>query len=160
MIVALFTPSLSYAKDLKIGFIDILLIFNEYTKSKDYEKVLDEQRKQKEDERGLTEKKEEIIKMQDKLSLLKEKEQEKQKEKIRDAYVEYRNIENQILTDMKKESDTKINEILSDINKTIKNYGQKNGFDLILNKGAVVYGEEGIEITDAVLKILNKEYKK
>ncbi len=148
-----------YGKDLKVGYADIVKVFNDYQKTKDYEKILDEKKKKKEEESKLEEKKNEIIKMQDKLELLKDKEKEQQKEKIKKAVNEYRDLEAQIYSDLKKESDEKMKEIIDDINNAISNYAKSKGFDLILNKSAILYGKEGIDVTESVLKKLNEGYK-
>ncbi len=148
-----------YSKDIKIGYADIIKLFNNYKKTKDYEKILDEKKKNKEKENKLEEKRSEIIKMRDKLELLKDKEKAQQEEKIKIAIREYRTLESQIVADLKKESDEKISEIIGDINNTISRYAEKNRFDLIFNRSAVLYGSEGIDITDIILKKLNEGYK-
>ncbi|OPX30495.1 MAG: hypothetical protein B1H08_01515 [Candidatus Omnitrophica bacterium 4484_171] len=150
----------AYSKDSKIGYADVFKIFNGYVKTKDYEKSLEEKKKSKESENKLEEKKNTIVKMQDKLDLLKSKEKEEQKAKIKKAITEYRNIESKIYTDLKKESDAKMKEIISDINDAVKNYAIKNDFDLIINKSATVYGKDEMDITNNVLNKLNGEYKK
>jgi len=150
----------AYSKELKIGYADIFKIFNEYTKTKDYEKSLEEKKKSRESESKIEDKKNAIVKMQDKLDLLKSKEKEQQKEKIKKAITEYRSIESRIYADLKKESDAKMKEIISDINVAVKNYAVNNNFDLIINKSAILYGKDGIDVTNSVLNKIEEEYKK
>ncbi|MCM8773550.1 MAG: OmpH family outer membrane protein [Candidatus Omnitrophica bacterium] len=152
--------NLVYAKELKIGCVDVVSVFNDYNKTKDYEKLIDDMRESKEKDSGLKEKKEEIMKMQEKVGLLKEKEQEAQREKIREAIAEYKNIESKILSELKKESDERMKEIVEDIEKVIKSYGDKNGFDLIVNKSVVLHSKSEMDITGEIINLLNKEYKK
>jgi outer membrane protein len=147
-------------KDLEIGFVDILLVFNDYAKTKDYENIIEEKKNKKEEEAKLQEKKDEIIKMQDSLGLLKEQEKVEQAQKIEKAVAEYRNSESKIFNELKQESDERMKEILDDINKAIENHARKKGFDLILNKSGILYGIDAIDVTDAVLKDLNGSYKK
>ncbi|MBN2483540.1 MAG: OmpH family outer membrane protein [Candidatus Omnitrophica bacterium] len=147
----------SYAFALEIGYVDIYQIFNEYKKTKDYDKVLEEERGVKEKE--LEKKKEEIRKMQDKLELLKENEQEKEREKITKAAMEYRELERQYLLDLKKKRDDKMKEIVEDIDKVVEDYARKKGYDVILNKGAVLYGGKKYDITQDILRIVNQGYK-
>ena len=77
LVVSIFFVTLflspTYSKDFKLGYADVMLIFNEYNKTKEYQKVLEEKRKESEEESNLQEKKEDIIKMQDSLALLKTK---------------------------------------------------------------------------------------
>jgi len=143
---------------LKIGYVDILKLFNQYKKTQDYDKMLGSKRSKK--EKLLEEKKEKIKKMQEKLNLLNEKEQEKQRKKITQAAEEYREMEREFYLDLKKERDEKMKEIVEDIKKVIDEYGKKYGYQIIFNKGAVLYGEEGLDLTDTILKIMNQNYKK
>jgi len=147
-----------YSQKLKIGYVDILKLFNQYKKTQDYDKMLESERNKK--EKLLEEKKEKIKKMQEKLSLLNEKEQEKQRRKITQAAEEYRKMEREFYLDLKKERDEKMKEIIEDIKRVINDYGKKNGYQIILNKGAVLYGEKGLDLTDIILKIMNQNYKR
>ena len=61
------------------------------------------------------------------------------------------------------EEDRKMSEgVLNQINSYVKEYGEKQGYDLILGitrDGNILYGKEAIDITDEVLKGLNDSYK-
>jgi outer membrane protein len=61
------------------------------------------------------------------------------------------------------EEDQKMTEgVLNQINTYIKEYGEKNGYDLILGitrDGNIMYGKEAMDITDDVLKGINASYK-
>ncbi len=148
----------SFSQNLKVGYIDVFKVFREYKKTKDYDKILEDKKKSKEKE--LEKKRNEIKKMQDRLDLLKEEEQKKEREKISKAAQDYREQERQVILDLKKERDEKMEEIVKDIEKVVKEYAIKNNFDLILNKGAIVYGNEGIDLTETILKLINQRYKK
>lgn len=151
-------PFVSFSKDLKIGYVDIFEIFNEYEKTKDYDAVL-EKKKDKEKTK-LDASKEKIQKMQNKLSLLKDEEQEKQAEKIEDAIRDFKKEERKIYIDLKKERDEKMKEIVTDINDTIEDYAKKNNLDLVVNANAILYGAKAMDLTETILKIVNKTYKK
>ncbi|TGE23385.1 OmpH family outer membrane protein [Hymenobacter metallicola] len=52
-------------------------------------------------------------------------------------------------------------QVLERVNKQIEKYGKDNGYKLILiaaPSGTIAYGRKDIDITDAVLKHLNREY--
>ena len=150
--------SVSFSKDLKIAYVNIFEVFNEYDKTKDYDEVL-EQKKEKEKVK-LDAKKEEIKKIQEKLNLLKDNAKKKEQEKIANVAQEYREMERKIFIDLKKERDKKMEEIVDDINKVIKDYARKNGFDLVVNQNTVLYGAKSMDITSQILKEVNKQYKK
>jgi len=147
-----------FSKELKIGYVDIFKIFNEYEKTKDYDKKLE---KEKEDiEKKLDVKKEEIKKSQDKLSLLKEGKKSKEEEKLKTKVTEYRELERKALTDIKKDRDEKMKEIIEDINKVVEEHAKKNKFNLIVNQNAILYGDKAMDITAEILKISNQKYSK
>jgi Skp family chaperone for outer membrane proteins len=150
--------SVSYAKELKIGYINFLEVFNEYKKTKDYDEALN--KKTEEKEKQLKDKGAELEKMQSKLSVLKDKEKDKEQQKMDQAEKEFQQLRRQSLLDLKKERDEKMKEIVEDIEKTIKDYAKKNNFDLILHGSAVLYGDKSIDITADVLKIVNGPGKK
>jgi len=52
--------------------------------------------------------------------------------------------------------------VLSQINSFIASYGKEHGYDMILGTtaaGSLLYAEDGYDITDEVLNILNAQYK-
>ncbi len=60
-------------------------------------------------------------------------------------------------------SQTEIDSIISDVKEEIRKYGEANGYSYILSggeNGSVLFGNDKDEVTEAVLKILNDNYKK
>jgi len=148
----------SFSKDLKIGYVDIFKIFNDYEKTKQYDKTLEGRKK--EAEKQLEQKKGTLEKMQKKLSILKEEEKEKERKKIEAVVKEYQELERKAFIDIKKARDDKMKEIIEDIDKVIDDYAKKNGFNLVVNNNAVLYGDKIMDITSDILKIANKQHKK
>ncbi len=73
--------STCFSKDLKIGYVDIFKVFNDYEKTKDYDKKLE--KKKNDVEKNLEAKKTVIEKLQNKMSLLKEDKKAKEEEKLK-----------------------------------------------------------------------------
>lgn len=64
---------------------------------------------------------------------------------------------------LQQSSQTEMDSLVSKVKNEIKAYGKANGYTYILgggDGGAVLYGEDAQNLTDAVLKILNDKYKK
>ncbi|NER14217.1 OmpH family outer membrane protein [Leptobacterium flavescens] len=64
---------------------------------------------------------------------------------------------------IQQESQTEIDSLISKVRRFIKDYGKKNGYTYIWGAneaGSVLYGQEGKDITQEVLKALNDSYKK
>ena len=159
LLVVAMTMSFSpvcFAKDMKIGYVDIFKVFNDYEKTKEYDEKLEA--KKDVAEKKLEKKKEAIMKFQGKLDLLKEGEKAKEEEKLSKELKEYRDLEREAFTDIRKERDEKMKDIVEDIDKIIKDYAKKNGFNLIINSNAVLYGAKAMDVTDEILKISNKKY--
>ncbi|TMU55073.1 OmpH family outer membrane protein [Flagellimonas algicola] len=60
-------------------------------------------------------------------------------------------------------SQTEMDSLVSKVRKEVKKYGKANGFTYILTGGtggAVLYGQDPQNLTDAIVKILNDKYKK
>lgn len=60
-------------------------------------------------------------------------------------------------------SQTEMDTLVSKVKKEIKAYGEANGFTYILgggDGGAVLYGKDAQNLTDALVRILNDKYKK
>ncbi|MEI8350460.1 MAG: OmpH family outer membrane protein [Candidatus Omnitrophota bacterium] len=147
-----------FSKDFKFGCINFLEVFNEYKKTKDYDEMLS--KKQEEKEKQIKDQGAAIEKMQSKLSLLKDKDKEKEQQKILDAEKELKKLYLQSRADLKKERDEKMKEIFDDIEKVIKEYSKKNGFDLILHRTALLYADQNTDVTAEILKAVNDSYKK
>lgn len=150
--------STAFSKELKIGYVNVFEIFNEYEKTKEYDEELE--KKKAEVEKQLDKKKEEIEKLQGKLSLLKDKQKEKEGAKISKKMQEYRVLERKAFIDIKKEHYESMQDIVEDINKVVAEYAKENGFDLIIDENIVLYGKKTMDITDEILRISNKKYKK
>ena len=150
--------STAFSQELKIGYVDIFEVFNEYEKTKEYDAELE--KKKTEVEKQLDKKKEEIEKLQSKLSLLTDKQKEKEGAKLSKKMQEYRDLERKAFIDIKKERDESMQDIVEDIEKISAEYAKENGFDLMVNENIVLYGPKTMDMTDKILKISNKKYKK
>lgn len=156
-IVAFSFSMAGFAKDLKIGYVNTIEVFNEYRRTKDQDKQL-EMKKEKAQE-TLEAREKEIQKIQNRLEVLKEGEREKETEKLKTKMEEYRDIRQKEFTDIKKERDEMMKKIIDDIDQTVSDYAKKNNYDLIVNGNSVLYGQKQLDLTDTILKIINKKYK-
>ena len=142
----------------KFGFVDISKAFDSYNKTKDYDKVLEKEQTEKEKERDQKETK--LKKLEEKLGLLKEgkKKESKEKEldKKRQGLYEFMQ---KASVDLRRTRDEKIKEILLDVQDTIDDYAEKKGFTVIFNDRVLLYANESLDITDEIIKIINKNYK-
>lgn len=142
----------------KLAYVDLSRIFSEYEKTKTYDKVLSDKESSYEGERN--KKVDEIKQFQDKLNLLSEKDKEAKKPDLESKVKSLQEFDRQKQTDLRKEQDTKMKEILKDIEDAVKQYAEKEGYALVFNDRVLVYQTKSMDITDKILEILNKGAKR
>jgi len=147
----------AFAAD-KFAYVDLSRIFSEYTKTKDYDKVLSEKENAYSAERD--KKVNELKQLQDKTNLLSDKEKDTKKKDLETKVKAFQDLDRQKQTDLRKEQDEKMKEILKDIEEAVKQYSEKEGYTLVFNDRVLVYENKSFDITDKIVDILNKGSKK
>src|SRR3989338_5694295 len=142
----------------KFAYVDLSRLFSEYGKTKDYDKGLNDKQGLYEAERD--KKVKDVKDLQDKMNLLSEKEKSLKKVDLETKVKSLQDFDSLKQTDLRKEQDEKMKEILKDIEETIKKYSDKEGFTLVFNDRVLVYQDKSLDITDKVMDILNKGYSK
>ena len=161
--VVLFLCSLFLAAGMvsaaeKFAYVDLSRLFSEYGKTKDYDKTLNE--KQEAYRTEIDKKTNEVKQLQDKMNLLSDKEKEAKKAEFETKVKGLQDFERQKLTDLRKEQDERMKEIFKDIEEAVKRYAEKEGYTLVFNDRVFVYQSKNMDITNKVMGILNKGYKK
>lgn len=149
--------NIAYAAD-KFGYVDLSRTFSEFKKTQDYDKSLTAKQDTYDKERE--KKVDEVKKFQDKMNLLSDKEKEAQKPQLEEKIKLLQDYDRQQQTDLRKEQDEKMKEILKDIEDTVKVYAEKEGYTLVFNDRVLVYQNKSLDITNKIISILNKNYKK
>lgn len=141
----------------KIAFVDLSRVFNDYKRTKEYDAVLEKESTAFQEERNKMIEK--IRDAQSKLALLKEDEKQKMQEDIdkqKQALLDFSRAKG---TDLTKKRDEKVREILLEIEKIVSDYSKKEGYTLVLNDRVLIFGDQQLNITDTVIKLLNDNYK-
>ena len=158
---AFLTAASVFAQSLdgkKVGYVDLSRIFDEYGKTKEYDTVLEKKHTEYEDARN--KKLDKIREAQGKLALLKEEEKAKLQESIDKDKADLLEFDRQQQTDLKKQRDENIREILLEIEKIVHDFAEKEKYALILNDRVLIYGDKAMDLTEKVLKLLNDTPKK
>jgi outer membrane protein len=142
----------------KFAYVDLTKIFSEYTKTKDYDKVLGDKQNAYESERDKMVA--EVKGFQDKLNLLSDKEKEAKKGDLENKIKNLQEFDRQKQGDLRKEQDERMKELLKDINDAIKQYASKEGYTMVFNDRVLVYQDKSLDITDKIIEIVNKGSKK
>jgi len=147
--------SLARAEEIKIGYINLGKAFDEYEKTKQYEKSLGVKGDDKEKVRQKLV--DEIKGLKDEMLLLSDKGKEEKQALIDEKIKNLQEFDKDTRDELKQERDGMVRDILQEIDKIIQDYGKKNGYTAILNDRVVVYGNETIDITQDIIDILNKK---
>ncbi len=160
--LVIFFSFISYSTaEEKIAFIDIDRIINQSDfGKKSYKKIDNNYEKEKNKlvkiEKKLIAKEQEILKQKNILS------EEELNNKIKDLQKEIRDFQNQRKSNNEKFSKIKLdktNEMVQSLNSILSKYANENSISLIIQKKYIVIGKSGLDITDEILKIFNKEVK-
>lgn len=158
---ALFCLSLlnsSQAAGEKTGSVDVGKLFDEYEKTKEYSKSLEQKASSYEKERDV--KISEIKQLQDKLNLLSEAEKEKQQKDLEDKVKAARDFTLTKETGLKKEGDDRLKEVAKDIEEATAQFAKKEGYAMIFNDRVFAYTNKANDVTGKVLETLQENYKK
>jgi outer membrane protein len=146
------------AKDLKIAYVDLSRVFDNYQKTKEFDAVL-----QKEGEAFQKDRDAMIVKIRDaqsKLDLMKDSEKTKMQADIEKQKNDVVAFDKQKRSELAKRRDDKVREILQEIEKIVSGIAKRDGYTLVLNDRVMIYGEPELNITEEVMKTLNDSYTK
>jgi len=141
----------------KFGYIDLSRTFSEYKKTKDYDKTLSDKEKAYTDDRD--KRVNELKAFQDKINLLKDKDKEAKRGDLQAKVKSLQAFDTQKQTDLRKEQDERMKEILKDIETAVKKYSEKEGYTFIFNDRVLVYQTKSMDITNKIIEILNQGSK-
>jgi len=144
----------AFAKELKIGYVDLAKVFDEYKKTKDSEKVLEEKGKSKEAERAKLV--DEVKRLKDEQALLSEKAKAEKQGAIDTKIKALQDYDSKARNELIKDRNDMLGGIMKDIEKIVNDYAKASGYDVVLNSRMLLYGAEQYDLTAEVLSRLNK----
>ena len=148
----------SFAEEMKLGYINLKKLLDDYDKVKDGEDVLLKQAEQKNAEREKLVK--EIKSLREKVDLLKDKQKEQKQQELEEKVKSLQDFTYQTRTDLREDRDEKFREIMKEVKTVIEEYGSSRKYNIIIDDTLLLYKEAGLDVTDDVVKILNQRYKK
>ena len=140
----------------KYGFVDVAKIFDEFQKTKENDRVLQEAGKKKEDERDSFVR--EIRQMKDELALLSDDAKAKKQEALSKKIKDLQDFDNDTRQALGEQRNGVVREIFKDIDTAVQAVGQKKGLDLVFNDRALLYHNPKLDLTREITDQLNKNY--
>lgn len=142
----------------KLGYVDVAKIFDGYQKTKDQDAKLQAAGKKKEEERNVIVN--EVRRLKDEQALLGEEAREKKQEGIDVKIRELQEFEAAARRDLGEQRNKTVREIFKDIDETVQRFGERKGFDLVLNDRVLLYRNPRYDVSAEILEELNRSYAK
>jgi outer membrane protein len=142
----------------KTGYVDLARVFDEYLKTKDFDKSLEAKGAAKQSERDKMVN--EVKKLRDEAELLSSKAKDDKQAQIDEKIKALQDFDRSTRDALRKERDTMVREILKEIETVIQNFGKSQGYGFIFNDRVLVYKMESADLTASVIKVLNDSYAK
>lgn len=142
----------------KFATVDLVRVASEYNKFKDYNKALDEKAKSYESE--IDKKINDFKGLQDKISLLSDKEKDTKKPELETKYKAMQDYKNEKENELRKKDFENRKEVAEDIRAAIKAYSEKESITFVLDDRTLAFQPKGVDITEKIIDALNKDYKK
>lgn len=141
-----------------IAYVDVAEVFDNYQKTKDQDLALKTVGEQKEKERAALVKG--IRALEDEMSLLAKEARQPKQEQLIEKKRQLEDFDREIRRQLGEGREKVVREIFQDIDATIAEYGKEKGYDFILNDRVLLYRNQTLNITKAILEVLMKKYKK
>ena len=154
----LFGVSEAQAAAEKIGYVDLARIFDEYLKTKEFDKSLESKGAQKQADRDKMVA--DIKRSRDEAELLSAKAKEDKQGAIDEKIKVLQDFDRNTRDSLRRERDAMVKDILKEIEAVIQDFGKSQGYSFIFNDRVLVYKSEGSDLTPQVVKALNDSYTK
>ena len=154
LFVSIALPTSAFSAEIKMGYINMRKVFFEYNKTKTFNEDLE--KKDEALKKEMEEKAQVIRKMRDEVEILSDKAKEKKEPELRQKLKELDDFRKEKIESFIKDKDEKFKEIREDIISVSTAYAKKNGYDMIFDEAIFVYSTNKFDITDDIIKELNK----
>jgi len=152
----MFIASPAFAEAGKIGHINLSSVFDAYKKTKDYDKKLELEAEEKRTSRGNLVK--DIKQLRDEIELLSEKKRVEKQSAIDLKVRELQSFDRDARQTLRQERDTMLKEILKEIDRVVKEFGDEAGYEYILDGRLLLYKNESTDLSQEIINRLNAKY--
>jgi outer membrane protein len=143
-----------YAKNGKLGYVDLRRAFYEYEKTKSMESQLTDETESRQTERNKMI--ERINKLRDEVELLSGKAKSAKQSEIDNELAELQEFDRETRQTLLNKKNDMFREVIEDIQKVVESIGETGGYDYVLDSRNIMYAKPEFDLTDQVIKELNK----
>ena len=144
------------AQELKIGYVNLAKVFDEYQRTKDSEQVLAQKGKQRQGE--LEGRVGELKKLRQGLELLNDQTKDAKVKELEEKSDEFQRVKTRAERDLLRERNEIARTILDEVEKSVVEYAKTNGLSVVFDQRSLVYAQDAYNLTDEVLQSLNSRY--
>lgn len=137
----------------KIGYVNLSLVFDSYEKTKTFDKDLELQAEQKRKEREVIVN--EVKKLRDELELLSEEKKAKKQGEVDEKVKQLQAFDKDARDNLRRQRDGMLREILNEIDTVVKEFGDQEGYQYILNDRVLLYKSETNDLSQKIIQRLN-----
>lgn len=147
---------------VKIGVVDSLKLFQQSQRIKTIDQSFQDMMEQKKGEIEPKRKAIEALGMEikEKEQLLKEEELIAKKKELDQMIMEHQRLEESVRNEFTDKQNELMEPLYTELKEIITSMGQKEGYSIIIEKDALLYTSPQLDITDQVVKALDKNEKK
>ena len=156
MMLGLSLPA--FAAELKVAYVDVGEVFDNYQKTKDQDLVLKTAGEAKEKERNDMMAK--IRSMEDEVALLAADARAAKQEQLIEKKRQLEDFDRNVRQQLAEQRDKVVREIFQEIDVIVQDFSAKGGYDMIFNKRVLLAQKKSFDITAQVSAELAKKYKK
>ena len=147
----------AFAKEGKIGYVNLSQVFDSYEKTKKFDKELETQAEAKRKEREVLVN--DVKKLREELELLSEEKKAKKQADMDEKIKQLQAFDKDAREMLRKQRDTMLREILQEIDAVVKEFGDKEGYQYILNDRVLLYKGEENDLSQKIIQKLNAAKK-
>jgi Skp family chaperone for outer membrane proteins len=156
MMLGLSLPA--FAAEMKVAYVDVGEVFDNYQKTKDQDLVLKTAGEAKEKERNDMMAK--IRSMEDELALLAADARAAKQGQLIEQKRQLEDFDRGVRQQLAEQRDKVVKEIFQEIDVIVQDFSTKGGYDMIFNKRVLLAQKKSFDITAQVSAELAKKYKK
>ena len=156
MMLGLSLPA--FAAELKVAYVDVGEVFDNYQKTKDQDLVLKTAGEAKERERNDMMAK--IRSMEDELALLAADARAAKQEQLIEKKRQLEDFDRTVRQQLAEQRDKVVREIFQEIDEIVQELSTKDGYDMVFNKRVLLAQKKDFDMTAKVSAELAKKYKK
>jgi len=150
----LFLPK-GFAKDIKMGYVDLRKAFYEYEKTKKLEKELNDISLEKQNKRD--EQIKVLNNLRGEVEILQGEAKSKKQAELDKSLAELQKFDQEARKEIIDKKNNMFKIVIDDIKKIVEQIGEKEGYEYIFDSKDMMYANKKTDLTDIVIKKLNKK---